>query len=73
MKRLPRTSQILRKHDGGARRIFGEGVVEENVVVRIHVVQAVADVMNEIVFDARIVREGKINAVARLADFVAAN
>ena len=29
--------------------------------------------MHEVVFDARIVREGKINAVARLADVVPAN
>ena len=35
--------------------------------------QAVADVVDEIVFDARIVRERKINAVARVADFVAAD
>ena len=44
--------QFLREHDGRAGRIFREGVVEENVVVRIHVVQAVADVVNEVVFDA---------------------
>ena len=50
-----------------------EGVVLENISVRIHVVQPVTRVMDEIVFDARIVRERKINAVARLADFVAAN
>ena len=70
---IPAHDQFLREHDGGAGRIFGEGVVEENVVVRIHVVQAVADVVNEVVFDEGIVRERKINAVARLADFVSAN
>ena len=65
--------QVFRKHDRGAGCIFGEGVVLENVSVRIHVVQPVAGVMDEIVFDARIVRERKINAVARVADLVAAN
>ena len=44
--------QVFRKHDRGAGRIFAEGVVLENVAVRIHVMQAVADVMDEIVFDA---------------------
>ena len=65
--------QFFREHDRGAGGIFRERVVFENISVRIHVVQAVADVMDEIVFDARIVRERKINPVARVADFVTAN
>ena len=65
--------QSLREHDGGAGRVFGKRVVLESIAVRIHVVQAVADVMDEIVFDPRIVRERKINAIARVADLVAAD
>ena len=65
--------QFFREHDRGAGRVFREGVVLENISVRIHVVQAVADVMDEIVFDPRIVRERKINPVARVADLVAAD
>ena len=65
--------EVLRKHDRRAGGVLREGVVLENISVRIHVVQAVANVVDEIIFDPRIVREGKINPVARLADFVPAN
>ena len=61
------------EHDRTAGGVFREGVVLENVVVGIHVVQSVADVMDGVVFDARVIGEGKIDAVARLADVVAAN
>ena len=73
MKRLPRTTSPFENMMARAGRVFGEGVVHENVVVRIHVVQAVADVVDEVVLDARIVREREVNAVARVADFVAAD
>ena len=43
--------QFFRKHDRSAGGVLREGVVVENISVRIHVVQAVADVVNEIVFD----------------------
>ncbi len=65
--------QFFREHDRGAGGVLREGVVLENISVRIHVVQAVADVVDEIVFDTGIVRERKINSVARIADFVAAD
>src|SRR5262245_35025488 len=64
---------VFRKHDRGASRVFAECVVFKNVCVRIHVMKSVTDVVDEIVFDARIVRERKINAVPRVADFVAAD
>src|SRR5215469_11303828 len=64
---------VFRKHDRGASRIFCERVVFKNVSVRIHVMQPVADAVDEIVFDARIVGKRKINSVARVADFVAAD
>jgi hypothetical protein len=35
-------------------------------------VQAVTDMVDEIVFNTGIVRERKINAISRIADFVAA-
>ncbi len=63
--------QFFREHDRGAGGVLREGVVLENIAVRIHVVQAVPDVVDEIVFDTGIVCERKINSVARIADFVA--
>src|SRR5215471_18564388 len=64
---------VFRKHDGGASRIFGERVVFKNICVRIHVMKPVTDVADEIVFDARIVGERKIDTVPRVADFVSAD
>src|SRR5206468_2808356 len=61
---------VFRKHDRGASRVFGECVVFKNISVRIHVVQPVTGVLDQIVFDARVVSERKINAVARIADLV---
>src|SRR5215475_6842238 len=64
---------VFRKHDRGASRIFGECVVFKNISVRIHVMKPVTDVMDEVVFDARVVGKRKINAVSRVADFIAAD
>src|SRR5215831_13459611 len=61
---------VFRKHDRRASRIFGECVVFKNISVRIHVMKPVSDVMDEIVFDARVVGKRKINTVPRVADFV---
>src|SRR5262245_58446671 len=64
---------VFRKHDRGASRIFGECVVFENICVRIHVMKSITDVVDEIVFDARVVCERKINTVPRVANFVPAD
>src|SRR6266508_1464768 len=64
---------VFRKHDRRASRVFGERVVFKSISVRIHVVQPVTGVLDEIVFDARVVSERNINAVARIADVVAAD
>ena len=65
--------QLFREHDRGAGGVFGKCVVLENIAIGIHVMQPVARVMDDVSLDARVVRKGKIDAVARLADFVAAN
>src|SRR5215831_8493716 len=64
---------VFRKHDRGAGSIFGERVVFKNICVRIHVMKPVTDVVDEIVFHARVVGERKIDAVPRVADFVTAD
>ena len=64
---------VFRKHDRRASRILGECIVFKNICVRIHVMKPVTDVVDEIVFDARIVRKRKINAIPRVADLVAAD
>src|SRR5215470_14426365 len=57
-------NQIFREHDRGAGGIFGERIALKNVCVGIHVVKPVAHMMNDIVFDAAVVGERKINSVA---------
>src|SRR5262245_33786318 len=64
---------VLRKHDRGASSTFSKGVVFKNICVRIHVMKSVTDAVNKIVFDARVVGKRKINAIARIADFVPAD
>src|SRR5262245_46702871 len=70
---VPAHDHVFRKHDRSASRIFGERVVFKNICIRIHVMKPVTNVVDEIVFDARVVGERKINAVPRVADFVAAD
>src|SRR5262245_54987760 len=64
---------VFRKHDRCACSILSKRVVLKNVSVRIHVVQTVTDVMDDIVFDMRVVGKRKINAIARVADLIAAD
>src|SRR5215211_5997935 len=62
---------VFRKHDCRAGRVFSERVVFKSISVRIHVVQPIASVLDQIVLDARVVSERKINAVTRIGDLVA--
>ena len=46
--------QVFRKHDRGPGCVVAKRVVLEKIPVRIHVVQPVTDVVDSVVFDARI-------------------
>ena len=48
-------------------------VVLKNVSVRIHIVQTITGVPDQIVFDVRVIGEREIYAVARIADLVSAD
>src|SRR5215471_14681545 len=65
--------QLFRKHDGGTRGVLRESVTLEPISVGIHVMQAISRSMDEVAFNSAIIRERKVDSVARIADLVSAN
>ena len=61
----------LRVHERRTGRVVAEDVALETVVVRVHVVQAVADALDVVVAHLGAVDEREVHAVARVADRVA--
>ncbi len=69
-KGVAREDDVFRVHQGCPGDILFEEVVVEAVLVRVHVVEAVSNVVDVVAMDLRLVGEGEIDPIAHVEDLV---